>query len=129
MEGVPGRGATVSLVLDSSITLAWLYSDEASPAADRVFTAVIDSGAFVPAIWPLEIGNALLQGIRRGRIDAQFRDESLADLGALDISVDSETNTFAWTTALKLADRFRLTPYDASYLELAERRGLPLATI
>jgi predicted nucleic acid-binding protein len=67
--------------------------------------------------------------VRRGRIDAAYRDTSLANLDRLDISIDTETNTFAWTTTLALAERFGLTTYDACYLELAQRRELPLATL
>ena len=66
--------------------------------------------------------------MRRKRVTAAFRDASLRDLGALDISIDAETDRHAWTATLHLADRFGLTVYDAGYLELAGRLGLPLAT-
>ena len=58
-----------------------------------------------------------------------FRDAALADLGALDIAVDRETDARAWSATLALADRFRLTLYDAAYLELAARLGLPLGSL
>jgi predicted nucleic acid-binding protein len=67
--------------------------------------------------------------IRRKRVDAAFRDMALARLAAMPITVDPDTDTHAWTTTLHLADRFRLTAYDAVYLELAQRRNLPLATL
>jgi predicted nucleic acid-binding protein len=67
--------------------------------------------------------------VRRGRVTTAFRDASLADLAELAIAVESDTATYAWTTTVRLADRFRLTIYDAAYLELANRRGLPLATL
>lgn len=118
----------MSLVLDSSATLAWIFPDEASESARRIFEQVTLSGAWVPSLWRLEIGNSLQIGIRRRRIDPARRDAVLADLAALDISVDPDTDRFAWQTTLQLADRFRLTLYDASYLELAQRRGFPLAT-
>ena len=67
--------------------------------------------------------------VRRHRIDADFRRAALADLALLDITTDPYTDSFAWGETLTLADRFRLTLYDAAYLELAQRRTLPLATL
>jgi predicted nucleic acid-binding protein len=119
----------VSLVIDSSIALAWIYHDERSEPIERIFDIVTESGAWVPAIWRLEVANGLQQGIRRRRIDQAYRDGALADLNDLEISIDADTDTFAWSTTLDLADRFRLTLYDACYLELAERLHLPLATL
>ena len=90
---------------------------------------VIESGAWVPGLWRLEIGNVLEMGVRKGRTDAAFRDAALADLALLPISVDPETDRHAWGATVKLAARHRLTLYDAAYLELARRRSLPLATL
>jgi predicted nucleic acid-binding protein len=90
---------------------------------------VIAEGAWAPALWRLEIANGLQLAIRRHRIDAAFRTRAISNLIALDISIDPEMNAYAWTTTLELADRFRLTPYEACYLELAQRRALPLATL
>ena len=67
--------------------------------------------------------------VKRKRIDATFRDASLADLRALAIDIDPETDQQAWTATLRLADRFQLTLYDAAYVELAHRLTLPLATL
>jgi predicted nucleic acid-binding protein len=67
--------------------------------------------------------------MRRGRINANFRRAALADLALLDITTDEDTDIHAWGETLKLADRFRLTVYDAAYLELAHRRTLPVATL
>jgi predicted nucleic acid-binding protein len=67
--------------------------------------------------------------VRRGRVDHQFRRAALADLGDLDIIVDAQTDSRAWNATLELADRFLLTLYDAAYVELAQRRALPLATL
>jgi predicted nucleic acid-binding protein len=67
--------------------------------------------------------------VRRGRITAAYRDASLADLGALAIAVDHGTHEHAWSATLQLSERFGLTAYDAAYLELAQRRRLPLATL
>ena len=109
--------------------MAWVYSDERTSAVEHVLHVVIQSGGWVPVIWRLEVANALQQGIRQRRIDANLRDQAIADLAALNIATDAETNRFAWNETLTLADRFRLTLYDACYLELAQRRELPLATL
>ena len=119
----------MSVVLDSSITLAWFFEDERTAAADAVLGHVVKSGAIVPSLWRLEIANALQMAVRRKRIKAAFRDASLADLRALDVATDPETDRQAWATTLHLAERFRLALYDAAYLELAQRLGLPLATL
>ena len=119
----------MSLVIDSSITLAWFFDDERSDSADAIMQSVSKTGAIVPSLWRLEIANALLMAIRRKRIDARFRDASLAALRSFPISVDSETDRHAWSPTLALAERCKLTVYDAAYLELAQRLHLPLATI
>jgi len=119
----------VSLVLDSSATLAWIYSDETTDPIRRLFDAVADDGAVVPALWRLEIANSLTVAVRRGRIDANFRRAVLSDLALLDITTDDHTDVHAWGETLSVADRFQLTVYDAAYLELAQRRNLPLATL
>lgn len=119
----------MSVVLDSSATMAAVYSDEVSPAIRRVFELVAENGAWVPSLWPLEIANILEMGVRRGRHNAAFRDATLADLQWLPIHIDPETERYAWGATLKLAERHGLTLYDAAYLELAQRRGLPLATL
>ena len=119
----------MSLVIDSSITLAWLFEDERSPAADSVLRRVTESGAVAPSLWRLEVANALQMAVKRKRITAAFRDASIADLQALEVNIDADTDRHAWTTTLQLAERCRLTLYDAAYLELASRLGLPLATL
>ena len=95
----------------------------------RLFDAVADDGAVVPALWRLEVANSLTVAVRRGRIDADFRRAALVDLALLDITTDDQTGVQAWGETLNMADRFQLTVYDAAYLELAERRTLPLATL
>ncbi len=119
----------MSLVLDASLALSWCFEDERTAAADAVLEQVVEAGAVVPALWRLEIANGFVGAIRRGRIDASFRDRTLAQLAAMPIAVDPDTDIYAWTTTLRLADQFRLTTYDAAYLELAQRRRLPLATL
>ena len=119
----------MSVVLDSSITLAWIYSDETTEAVSQVFDLLSQSGGWVPQLWRLEVANVLEMGVRRKRHNGDFRDATLADLAQLPIQVDSETDKLAWGSTLRLASRHQLTLYDAAYLELALRRGLPLASL
>ena len=119
----------MSLVLDSSAALAWIYADETTEAVQQVFEMVAENGALAPSLWRLEVANSLTVAVRRGRIDMPFRNAALADLALLDIAIDPHTDAHSWTTTLHLADRFRLTLYDAAYLELAHRRSLPLASL
>jgi predicted nucleic acid-binding protein len=74
----------VSLVLDSSVTLAWIYADETTNAVRQIFEIVAEHGAFVPALWRLEVANSLTAAIRRGRIGVEFRNAALADLALRD---------------------------------------------
>jgi predicted nucleic acid-binding protein len=119
----------MSLILDSSVMLAWVYVEETTDAIRQVFDSIAASGAWVPAIWRLEVANVLEAGVRRGRTDAAFRDATLTDLALLPITLDVETHQHAWGATALLATRYRLTLYDAAYLELAQRRRLPLATL
>lgn len=119
----------MSIVLDSSATLAWVYADEITEPIRHVFNLVSETGAWVPGLWKLEVASILETGVRRGRHDGAFRDSTLADLALLPIKVDAETDQQAWGATLQLSERHRLTLYDAAYLELALRRGLPLASL
>jgi predicted nucleic acid-binding protein len=119
----------MSFVLDSSVTLAWVYPDELTPAIEQLSEQVSDSGAWVTTLWRLEIGNNLLLAVRHGRIKRDQREKFLERLEGLNVVTDTDTETYAWTNTLRLAERFRLTLYDACYLELAQRKRLPLATL
>jgi len=119
----------VSLVLDSSATLAWIYAEEITASIRKVFVGLEEKGAWAPTHWPLEVANVLEMGVRRGRHDVAFRDSALADLALLPVSLDPHTPREAWGATLRLAQHHRLTLYDAAYLELAKRIHLPLATL
>ena len=119
----------MSLVLDCSVTLAWVYSDETTQAVRELFETVSQSGAWVPGLWRLEVANVLEMNIRRRRHGADFRNLTLADLAQLPRQVDSDTDRQAWSATLAMAERHKLTLYDAAYLELALRRSLALATL
>ena len=117
-------------VLDCSATLPWVFASEATAETDALLDVLAAGGkAWVPALWHLELGNVLLHAQRKGRIDKAGIEKFLSTLDVYDIEVDPETMTVAWSRTLALAESFGLSVYDAAYLELALRRGLPLASL
>jgi predicted nucleic acid-binding protein len=118
----------VTLVLDASMTIAWLFKDEQTEATQAILRRVVAEGAFVPSLWRLEVANVLRNAVRRGRCDDTYVDQSLARLTRLPIKRDEETDDHAWTSTRTLAKQEDLTLYDAAYLELALRKTLPLAS-
>jgi predicted nucleic acid-binding protein len=119
----------VSFIVDNSVALAWCFEDEQTPPIMDLLDRVAETGAFAPSLWPLEALNDLLTAERRKRIDPRQRHRLTNMLRALPITLDSETADQAWTTSVRLAERYRLSVYDAAYLELAQRRRLPLASL
>jgi len=119
----------VNLVLDSSAVLAWLLDEEAGEAMTAAMTRAAILGAIVPSLWFYEIANGMQMAVRRKRIDAKYRDDALARLHRLRITADALSEDVVWTASLSLAERHGLTVYDAAFLELAQRRRLPLATL
>jgi predicted nucleic acid-binding protein len=119
----------MSLVIDASAALARAYPEETTAPIEAVFVTVADEGAWVPTLWRVEVANVLSLGVRRGRLTVQRRENALADLAGLPIFEDAETGIHAWGRTIVLADAHRLTVYDATYLELALRLSLPLATL
>ncbi|MCA4917841.1 MAG: type II toxin-antitoxin system VapC family toxin [Roseomonas sp.] len=119
----------MSFVLDNSVALAWCFEDEQSPAVMALLDRVTETGAVAPLLWPLEALNGLLVAERRRRLNAATRAALTAFLRELPIMLDLDTAERAWGEAAQLAERFRLSVYDATYLELALRRRLPLASL
>jgi predicted nucleic acid-binding protein len=115
-------------VLDCSVALSWILPGEQDPAVSAVLDLVADDGAMVPELWSLETANVLLMAERRGRLTLAQRVAALTALRALHITTDRETSTVAWGSIIDLAAARNLTVYDAAYLELALRVGLPLAS-
>jgi predicted nucleic acid-binding protein len=114
------------LVLDCSVAVTWCFEDETTPETDALLERVKNEGAMVPMLWQLEMGNVLLQAERRGRITRADVARRLELIGTLPITTDDETSFRALRDVLALARTENLTTYDA--VELAMRRGLPLAT-
>lgn len=117
-----------AFVLDSSVALSWFLPDERSSTSRKLLFRVVDKGALVPALWPFEVGNALLIAQRRKRLTKQERIRAIRALLRLKIETDTESVRTVWMETLSLADDNDLTAYDASYHELALRSGLSLAT-
>jgi predicted nucleic acid-binding protein len=117
------------IVLDASIALAWCFADEQSPMADAVAALLSKEGAIVPAIWPLEIGNALLAAERRGRLAVAERPTLLRLLAAMPIEVEPIGLAQAVGPLTDLARTHHLSVYDAAYVDLAFRMHINLATL
>ena len=115
-------------VIDNSVVMAWCFEDEANSYADTIQDMLIENKAFVPAIWPLEVTNVLLVAERKKRISKAGSGHFTALLSQLPIEVEpSDTDTIFHET-ISLARQYMLSSYDASYIELAIRKGLPIAT-
>lgn len=115
------------LVVDASVSAAWFLPDEATPFTEAMLSATAQADVWVPALWWLEIGNLLLNAQRRKRISAAKRTELVAAAEGLRLRVDREPVPLRSIDSL--ADRHKLSSYEAAYLELAMRRALPLATL
>ena len=118
----------MSFVLDNSVALSWCFEDEQTPSVMALLDRVVETGAMAPLLWPLEALNGLLVAERRRRLDAAKRAELAGLLRALPITLDDDTAEKSWEDTARLAERFTLSVYDATYLELAQRRRLPLAS-
>lgn len=118
----------MSFVLDTSVTMAWLFEDEATRTTEAILDRLKTEEALVPTLWTYEVGNVLLMAERRKRItEAQGRRFTQL-LGSLPIRIsDSHLNSL-WSNAVVVARENNLTVYDGTYLDLAMREGIPLAT-
>ena len=114
-------------VVDASVSAAWFLPDEATPFTEAALQATASVDVWVPALWLLEMGNLLLSTQRRKRVVDAKRRELVKAAAALRLRVDREHVSMVELDAL--AAHFGLSTYDAAYLELALRRGLPLATL
>lgn len=119
---------TVEFVLDASVTVAWCFSDESTAQTTALLESLETGKAFVPAIWPLEISNVLLSAQKRQRISYADSVQFLELLQNINIQIDLETVDKSFHEIFSLAHTENLTTYDAAYLELAMRLGIPLAT-
>ncbi|MBI4831840.1 MAG: type II toxin-antitoxin system VapC family toxin [Candidatus Lindowbacteria bacterium] len=115
-------------VVDTTVAMAWCFEDEGNAYADAVLETLETCEAVVPSIWPLEVGNVLLVAERKKRVGEADVVRFLALLSSLPITVEQETPERMLKEIVGLAREQRLSTYDASYLDLAMRLGLPIAT-
>lgn len=116
------------IVIDSSLAAAWCFGDEATPQTDAILHALEEARGLVPTLWHFELTNLLVQAERRKRIGSDDATALLGFLDSLPIETDPEAPASRRRDVWVLARRHKLTSYDAAYLELAIRAGLPLAT-
>jgi predicted nucleic acid-binding protein len=117
------------IVIDASVALAWCFPDEASEYANAVLVALEGIAALVPALWSVEIANALVVGERRKRIRQPEIRRFVELLKMLHVVEDRQFFTETVSNILPLAREHKLSAYDAAYLDVAVRHAAPLATL
>ena len=122
----------MSFVLDASVTMRWFFGDgkpQELAYAGKVLDAMKDANALVPVTWGLEVANVIAKAEAKGLVTEARSGAFLEMLEGVDIEVDAATFAHALSGTLQLARRYKLSVYDASYLELALRLGIPLTTL
>ena len=118
----------MSFVLDTSVTMAWLFEDETTRTTEAILDRLNEEDALVPTLWTYEVGNVLLMAERRNRItEAQGRRFTQL-LESLPIHILDSHLKSLWNNAIVVAREHDLSVYDGTYLDLAMREGIPLAT-
>jgi len=118
-----------SFVVDNSIVMSWCFKDETNQYADAVLDRLSEATAFVPSIWPLEVVNVVLAAERKKRLNEADSVRFITLLSQLPIMVEHERPERIMKDLLALARANNLPSYDASYLDLSMRKGLPIATL
>jgi predicted nucleic acid-binding protein len=118
-----------NFVVDNSVVMTWCFSDETNKYSDAVLDSLNSSTAFVPSTWPLEVGNILLVAKRRKRLSEADSTRFIALIAELPIVIEQEEPERMKRDILALARKHKISTYDASYLDLAMRKGLPIASL
>jgi predicted nucleic acid-binding protein len=118
-----------SFVVDNSVVMSWCFEDESNHYAEGVLNLLQSKQAWVPSLWPLEVSNVLLVAERKKRIDSLISLQFLGLLSQLPIEQEQESTSLTFSEVLPIARQFQLSSYDASYLALALRKRIPLATL
>lgn len=119
-------------VLDNSVTMRWLFGDGSSSDqayAKQVLASISEASVLVPGVWSLEVANVIARAEKKFGLTEARSAEFVYALQQMHIQVDQETSAHAMGDTLQLARRYHLSAYDAAYLELALREGLPMATL
>jgi len=117
----------MSIVVDSSVSLSWVFTDEATDATEALLDRVRDEGGIVPALWEYEVCNALLSAVRRARLDQAAAARIITLLHNINLRVIQAP--LDMRRVFVLANAHGLSAYDAAYLDLAMNQGMPLATL
>jgi predicted nucleic acid-binding protein len=119
---------TRTFVADASVAIGWVHPAQATAQTDAMLHAIAEgAGIEVPALWPVEVANALTVLVRRRKLVEAERQAALGWLRGLPLRVDHEMASIAFSSLAELASTYLLSVYDAAYLELAQRRTLVLA--
>jgi len=118
----------LTLVIDASVTLSWHFDDEARPNTNEIYGRILRGFTHAPAIWLLEVTNALVLAVRRQRIPTSKLDAFIDELDIMPLTLHQTAGSDRISVIIDIATQHRLTTYDAAYLELAQRLKLPLAT-
>ena len=118
----------MNFVLDTSVTMAWLFEDEASPNTESLLDRLSTEEALVPTLWTYEVGNVLLMAERRKRITEAQGKRFAHLLQSLPIHISEPNPNPLWGNAVVVAREYGLSVYDGTYLDLAMQQGIPLAT-
>ena len=122
----------MSFVLDNSVSMRWFFGDgkpQELAYAGKVLDAMKKTSAIVPVTWGLEVANVIAKAEAKALVTEARSGAFLEMLEGVDIEVDTATSAHALSDTLQLARRYKLSAYDASYLELALRQGIALATL
>lgn len=119
----------MAFVVDCSTTMAWVFPDEATEVTDRLLQSLVEEQAFAPALWPVDVANAFLVAIRRGRVEAGEWPWIRHVLEMLPIAIDPISGPRVWSPVVETASTNGISIHDAMYVELAQRMRLPLATL
>jgi predicted nucleic acid-binding protein len=120
----------MNFVVDCSFAMTWVFKDEMTEFTSELRRSFSKGAqAFVPHLWQWEVSNVLLSAERSKRLSLAEASQHLLLLACLPIHADEGSHAETWKTTHLLARSHKLTSYDAAYLELALRRGLPLATL
>jgi predicted nucleic acid-binding protein len=116
-----------AFVADASVAVSWVHPAQATADTDAMLDAIAEGATLeVPALWPLEVANALLVLVRRRKLTEGERRTALEWLRGLRVRIDHESALLAFSRLSELAAAHQLSVYDAAYLELAHRRRVPL---
>lgn len=118
----------MTFVLDCSVTMAWCFKDEASAYSDQILELLNKSEGLVPDLWLLEVCNVLVLAEKHSRIKVADSIRFMELLLNLPLNIEEALNFNQALSILNISRQYHLTSYDATYLELALRKGIPLAT-